>query len=148
MAQFNSESFEGMSSLPTNSHGGMLMRHRCAIRFAVQTVIAEGDNLVLARLPAGYVIDQITVDTDGITGLAVNLVQKETVEAVEKTTLASAVDLATAGVADVKVEKDAIRFDGSDQSLYLVAEATAGGTFAVGDEVGVTFSYRYRQVAT
>ena len=59
MAQFLSDSFEGMSSLPTNSHGGMVMAHRCAIIFPVAATLVANDKLVLGILPAGYTIDSI-----------------------------------------------------------------------------------------
>ena len=98
MAQYFSESHEGMSSLPTNSHGGMLMRHRCAIVFAVGATLAAKDQLVLGVLPAGYTIDEITADSDGIAGLSVNVVQAEGLaQSDAKTTLASAISLAAAG---------------------------------------------------
>lgn len=147
MAQYFSESHEGMSSLPTNSHGGMLMRHRCAIVFAVGATLAAKDQLVLGVLPAGYTIDEITADSDGIAGLSVNVVQAEGLaESDAKTTLASAISLATAGGVAGTVTKDAIRFKGTDKGLYLVAEVAEGGNVTVGQEVGVTFTYRYRQV--
>ncbi len=147
MAQYFSESHEGMSSLPTNSHGGMLMRHRCAIVFAVGATLAAKDQLVLGVLPAGYTIDEITADSDGITGLSVNVVQAEGLaQSDAKTTLASAISLAAAGGVAGKVTKDAIRFKGTDKGLYLVAEVAEGGNVTAGQEVGVTFTYRYRQV--
>ena len=43
--------------------------------------------------------------------------------------------------------KDAVRFKGSDNNLYLVAEVTEGGSVTKGQEIGVTVTYRYRQVA-
>lgn len=148
MAQYFSESHEGMSSLPTNSHGGMLMRHRCAIAFVVGGTLAAKDQLVLGVLPAGYTIDEITADSDGIAGLSVNVVQAEGLaESDAKTTLASGISLATAGGVAGTVTKDAIRFKGTDKGLYLVAEVVAGGDVTAGQEVGVTFTYRYRQVA-
>lgn len=147
MAQYFSESHKGMSSLPTNSHGGMLMRHRCAIVFAVGAALTVKDQLVLGVLPAGYTIDEITADSDGIAGLSVNVVQAEGLaQSDAKTTLASAISLAAAGGVAGKVTKDAIRFKGTDKGLYLVAEVTAGGSVTAGQEVGVTFTYRYRQV--
>ena len=147
MAQYFSESHEGMSSLPTNSHGGMLMRHRCAIVFAVGATLAAKDQLVLGVLPADYTIDEITADSDGIAGLSVNVVQAEGLaESDAKTTLASAISLATAGGVAGTVTKDAIRFKGTDKGLYLVAEVAEGGNVTAGQEVGVTFTYRYRQV--
>ncbi|WP_446892630.1 hypothetical protein [Acinetobacter sp. NS4_7] len=147
MAQYFSESHEGMSSLPTNSHGGMLMRHRCAIAFVVGGTLAAKDQLVLGVLPAGYTIDEITADSDGIAGLKVNVVQAEGLaESDAKTTLASAISLATAGGVAGTVTKDAIRFKGTDKGLYLVAEVVEGGNVTAGQEVGVTFTYRYRQV--
>ena len=147
MAQYFSESHEGMSSLPTNSHGGMLMRHRCAIVFAVGATLAAKDQLVLGVLPAGYTIDEITADSDGIAGLSVNVVQAEGLaQSDAKTTLASAISLANAGGVAGTVTKDAIRFKGTDKGLYLVAEVAEGGSVTAGQEVGVTFTYRYRQV--
>ena len=147
MAQYFSESHEGMSSLPTNTHGGMLMRHRCAIAFVVGGTLAAKDQLVLGVLPAGYTIDEITADSDGIAGLSVNVVQAEGLaESDAKTTLASGISLANAGGVAGTVTKDAIRFKGTDKGLYLVAEVAAGGNVTAGQEVGVTFTYRYRQV--
>lgn len=148
MAQFLSDSFEGMSSLPTNSHGGMVMAHRCAIVFSVAATLAANDKLVLGILPAGYTIDSIKADTDGITGLTVDVVQAEDLALVTgKKVLASGVSLVTAGGVDGKLTKDAIRFKGSDKPLYLVAQVAVGGTVTAKQEVGITFQYHYRQVA-
>ncbi len=148
MAQFNSDSYEGMSSLPTNSHAGMVMSHRCAITFAVATTLVAGDKLVLGVLPAGYTVQGVSADTDGIAGLSVNVVQANTLGAgAVKTTLASGVSLVTAGGVSGTLTKDAIRFKGSNENLYLVAEVAEGGAVTKGSEVGVTISYRYRQVA-
>lgn len=149
MAQFNSDSHEGLSNLPTNSHGGMVMSHRCAVVFTVAATIAIGDKFVLGVLPAGYTVQGITADSDGITGLSVNLVQAEGLGASDaKLALSSGVSLATAGGAiAAPLTKDAARFKGSNNNLYLVAEVTAGGSVIAGKEVGVTVSYRYRQVA-
>ena len=62
--------------------------------------------------------------------------------------ISSDVSLATAGGAiAAPLTKDAARFKGSNNNLYLVAEVTAGGSVIAGKEVGVTVSYRYRQVA-
>lgn len=150
MAQFNSESYDGMSNLPTNSHAGMVMSHRCAITFPVAATLVAGDKLVLGVLPAGYTVQSITADTDGIAGLSVNVVQADSLidAGATKTTLAPTVSLVTAGgnVAGV-MSKDAVRFKGSNNNLFLVAEVAVGGAVAKGAEVGVTFGYRYRQVA-
>lgn len=150
MAQFNSDSHDGMSSLPTNSHGGMVMTHRCAVIFPVNATLVAGDKLVLGKLPAGYTVQAITADTDGITGLSVNVVQADSLidAGATKTTLAPTVSLANAGgnVAGV-MSKDAVRFKGLDKNLFLVAEVAVGGAVTKGQEVGVTVSYRYRQVA-
>lgn len=147
MAQFNSDSYEGMSSLPTNSHAGMVMTHRCAIIFPVAVTLVAGDKLVLGTLPAGYTVQSVNADTDGIAGLSVNVVQADTLEAgAVKTTLASAVSLATDGIVAGTMTKAGIRLKGSNDNLYLVADVAVGGAVAAGKEVGVTFSYRYRQV--
>lgn len=149
MAQFNSDSHDGMSSLPTNSHGGMVMTHRCAVIFPVNATLVAGDKLVLGKLPAGYTVQAITADTDGITGLSVNVVQADSLidAGATKTTLASGVSLVTAGGVAGTLTKDAIRFKGLDKNLFLVAEVAVGGAVTKGQEVGVTVSYRYRQVA-
>lgn len=149
MAQFNSDSHDGMSSLPTNSHGGMVMTHRCAVIFPVNATLVAGDKLVLGKLPAGYTVQNVTADTDGITGLSVNVVQADSLidAGATKTTLASGVSLVTAGGVAGTLTKDAIRFKGLDKNLFLVAEVAVGGAVTKGQEVGVTVSYRYRQVA-
>ncbi len=149
MAQFNSDSHDGMSSLPTNSHGGMVMTHRCAVIFPVNVTLVAGDKLVLGKLPAGYTVQAITADTDGITGLSVNVVQADSLidAGATKTTLASGVSLVTAGGVAGTLTKDAIRFKGLDKNLFLVAEVAVGGAVTKGQEVGLTVSYRYRQVA-
>lgn len=148
MAQFNSDSFEGLSNLPTNSHGGMVMSHRCAVIFPVNATVAIGDKFVLGKLPAGYTVQDITADTDGITGLTVNVVQTNSLidAGATKITLAPSISLATAGgeIAGT-LSKDAVRFKGSNNDLFLVAEVTAGGSVTKGQEVGVTVTYRYRQ---
>lgn len=149
MAQFSSDSHDGMSSLPTNSHGGMVMTHRCAVIFPVNATLAIGDKLVLGKLPAGYTVQNVTADTDGIAGLSVNVVQADSLidAGATKTTLASGVSLVTEGGVAGTLSKAAIRFKGVDQNLFLVAEVAAGGAVTKGQEVGVTVSYRYRQVA-
>ena len=149
MAQFNSDSHEGLSNLPTNSHGGMVMAHRCAVSFAVAVTLVAGDKLVLGQLPAGYTVQDLTADSDGIAGLSVNVVQADSLESdAEKLTLASGISLGTAGgeIAGT-LTKDAVRFKGDNNNLYLVAEVAGGGSVTKGQEVGVTVSYRYRQVA-
>lgn len=148
MAQFNSDSHEGLSNLPTNSHGGMVMSHRCAITFAVAATLVAGDKLVLGQLPAGYTVQDLTADSDGIAGLTVDVVQADSLESgATKLTLASGISLATAGgeIAGT-LTKDAVRFKGDNNTLYLVAEVVDGGSVTKGQEVGVTVSYRYRQV--
>ena len=149
MAQFNSDSHEGLSNLPTNSHGGMVMTHRCAVTFAVAATLVAGDKLVLGQLPAGYTVQGITADSDGITGLSVDVVQADGLASGDaKLALSSGVSLATAGGAiAAPLTKDAVRFKGSNNNLYLVAEVKVGGSVTKGKEVGVTVSYRYRQVA-
>lgn len=146
MAQFLSDSFEGMSSLPTNSHGGMVMTHRCAIIFPVAATLAVNDKLVLGILPAGYTIDSIKGDTDGIVGLSVTVSQADDLALTNKKILTSAISLVVAGGVDGKLTKDAIRFKGANKPLYLVAEVTAGGAVTAKQEVGITFQYHYRQV--
>ncbi|HRA30282.1 MAG TPA: hypothetical protein PLT61_12195, partial [Acinetobacter johnsonii] len=64
MAQHQSDSYIGLSNLPTNSHGGMLMSHRCAVSFAVATTLVAGDLLVLGRLPAGFTVESVKADSD------------------------------------------------------------------------------------
>lgn len=149
MAQFSSDSHDGLSNLPTNSHGGMVMTHRCAVIFPVAATLAIGDKLVLGKLPAGYTVQGITADTDGVTGLSVNVVQANSLvdAGAVKLTLASGVSLVTAGGVSGTLTKDAIRFKGANEDLYLVAEVAAGGAVTKGLEVGVTVTYRYRQVA-
>lgn len=146
--QYSSDSLDGLSNLPTNSHGGMVMSHRCAVIFPVAATLAIGDQLVLGKLPAGYTVQDVKADTDGIVGLSVNVVQADTLGAgAVKLTLATGVSLVTAGGVDGTLTKDAIRFKGENEDLYLVAEVAAGGDVTKGAEVGVTFTYRYRQVA-
>lgn len=149
MAQFSSDSYDGLSNLPTNSHGGMVMSHRCAVIFPVATTLVVGDKLVLGKLPAGYTVQDISADTDGVTGLSVNVVQANSLvdAGAVKLTLATGVSLVTAGGVAGKLTKDAIRFKGSNEDLFLVAEVAVGGAATKGLEVGVTFTYRYRQVA-
>lgn len=147
MAQFNSDSHEGLSNLPTNSHAGMKMAHRCAVIFPVAAALAIGDKLVLGQLPPGYTIDAAKADSDGIAGLTVKLVQADSLaDDAEELTLATDVSLAAAGQVAATLPLNAVRFKGVDTPLYLVAEVTAGGSVTAGQEVGITFEYRYRQV--
>lgn len=148
MAQFVSDSLEGLSNLPTNSHAGMVMTHRCAIAFTVAATLAAGDKLVLGKLPVGYTVQDVRADSDGIAGLSVNVVQADSLESgAVKTTLAAGVSLATEG-GDIQgtLTKAAARFKGANTELFLVAEVAEGGSVTVGQEVGITFDYRYRQV--
>lgn len=148
MAQFVSDSHIGLGNLPTNSHAGMVMTHRCAITFAVAATLVAGDKLVLGKLPVGYTVQDVRADSDGITGLSVNVVQASSLDGdATKLTLASGVSLATEG-GDIQgtLTKAAARFKGNDTALYLVAEVAAGGSVTAGKEIGITFDYRYRQV--
>lgn len=147
MAQFNSDSYEGMSSLPTNSHGGMVMAHRSLVKFPVETVLAIGDKLVMGVLPEGYTIDSVSADSDGFAGLSVDVVQADSLDvgAVELS-LAAGISLATAGRVNGAMTMNAVRYQGSDQRKYIVAKVAAGGTVTAGKEIGLTIQYRYRQV--
>ena len=148
MAQFSSDSLEGMSSLPTNSHGGMVMGHRCVVKFPVQTVLAIGDKLVMGVLPEGYTIDSVSADSDGFAGLSVDVVQADSLAAgATELTLASAISLATAGRVAGTMTMNAVRYQGSDKRKFIVAKVAAGGTVTAGKEIGLTVQYRYRQVA-
>ena len=144
MAQYQSDSFVGMSSLPTNSHGGMLMAHRCVVHFAVSTALAANDLLVLGRLPAGYTVEEIKADA-AAAGLVLDVVAKPSLEGTDgDLALSSAVTLAAGEVAGPRTVA-AINFEGSNTELFLVAKVTTGATMAAGSKVGVTFTYRYRQ---
>ncbi|ENV00945.1 hypothetical protein [Acinetobacter variabilis] len=148
MAQFVSDSLEGLSNLPTNSHAGMVMTHRCAITFAVAATLVAGDKLVLGKLPVGYTVQDVRADSDGITGLSVNVVQASSLDGdATKLTLAAGLSLATEG-GDIQgtLTKAAARFKGENTMQYLVAEVAVGGSVTAGKEIGITFDYRYRQV--
>ncbi len=146
MAQYQSDSFEGMSNLPTNSHGGMLMSHRCAVLFPVAATLAAGDLLVLGRLPAGYTIEAVKSDSD--VGLTFDVIQTDSLDKqTEKDELILVQGLnPNANQVDGTLTMKAIRSKGLDSDRFLVAKITTGGAVTAGQEMGVTFHYRYRQV--
>jgi len=147
MAQHQSDSYIGLSNLPTNSHGGMLMSHRCAVSFAVATTLVAGDLLVLGRLPAGFTVESVKADSDVV--LAFDVIQTDSLNKLtEKDELVLAKDLnPNANQVDGTMELKAIRAKGKDTDRFLVAKITTGGALTAGKEVGVTFHYRYRQTA-
>jgi len=148
MAQFNSDSYEGASNLPTNSHGGMVMAHRSVVSFPKETALANNDIIVLGVLAPGYTIDRIVADTEAVVGLKVALLKAESLDDLDAaTTVATEVDLATAGQVQAVLTSAAIKDRGADVPLFLIAKVTSAGTLAANKEIGVRFEYRYRQAA-
>lgn len=147
MAQYNSDSFEGTSNLPTNSHGGMQMAHRSVISFPKDTALVVGDKLVLGILAPGYVIDRVVADTEGFANLKVSLTKHAALNQESVGTIATEISLITAGQAQATLTAAEIKARGANVPLFLVATVTAAGTVGANKEIGIRFEYRYRQVA-
>lgn len=147
MAQYNSDSFEGMSSLPTNSHAAMVMAHRCAMPFTVATALAVGDLIYLGALPVGYTIEGIKVDSDGIAELKADILLLDPENNNAETKVVTGASFIDAGVATQVLDLKATRHKGTEHKLHIVAKVTAAASVAKGQEIGVTVQYKYRQVA-
>lgn len=148
MAKYFSDSQVGLSSLPTNSHVGMVMAHRCVVPFRVDTPLSVGDVLVLGVLPLGYTVESIKADSDGIEGLAINVKCMDSLDgALKELTLVDSISLGEAAQVAGQLTLAAIKDRGENTARFLVAEVTAEGKATKGQEVGVTVGYRFRQVA-
>ena len=141
-----SDSMEGMSSLPTNSHAAMLMVHRCAASVAVKTTLATDDLIHLGKLPNGYTVEGIKADSDGIAGLTADIILIDPNDESKIIELAKGVSFINAGQTIGTLTLNAVRFKGFNQNSIIAAKVVEGGELTKGKEVGVTIEYKYRQV--
>lgn len=146
MALYNSTTMDGSSNLPSNSHAAMVLEHRCAVVFATAASLTTADTLVLGKLPAGYIIDSINADTEGVAGLSLSFQQTDSLTAPTKTTvLAADLSVASAGQKTAVMNLAAIRLQGENIPMNVVAKVVGTGSMAAGKEIGVTIKYRSRQ---
>ena len=140
-----SDSHEGMSSLPTNSHAAMLMSHRCAVVFTVAEALVAGDLIYLGKLPNGYTIESLRIDSDGVVGLTADILQINDTTSAE-IELSKAVSFVDAGIASAPLSLAAVRLKGDYHASDIVAKIVGGGSVTKGKQLGVTITYKYRQV--
>jgi len=146
MAQYKADS-SYLSNLPALSTAGNLMTHRCAVVFDVAASLTAADTFLLGQLPAGYIVDDVLADGEGIAGLSLSVTQTDSLTAPSYTlVLADDISLVTAGRVAGAMKLNAVRSAGYGQNQYLVAKVVGTGTLAKGKEIGVTIKYRYRQV--
>lgn len=146
MALYNSDTMDGSSNLPSNSHAGIVMEHRCAVVFPTATALTAADTLVLGKVPVGYIIDSINADSEGIAGLSLAISQVDNVSApIKSLVLADDLSVVNAGRQNATMKLAAIRAKGENIPMILIAKVVGSGSLAAGKEIGVTVKYRSRQ---
>lgn len=156
MAKYFSDSHVGYSSLPTNSHAGIVMAHRCVVPFPVDTKLVAGDQLVLGVLGNGYTIDSIKGYSDGIPGLELKIMTVDSIDGATSTMdLVERLDISKPAQVTGELTLDAVKDRGVNAPRYLVAEVintngeeepgVSSVSITKGQEIGITFDYRFRQ---
>lgn len=141
-----SDSMEGMSSLPTNSHAAMVMSHRCVFLATIATALVAGDLIHLGKLPNDYTIEGIKADSDGFVGLTADIILIDPTDEAKVIEIAKGVSFVDAGQVTGALTLAATRFKGFKQNAIIAAKIVGAGSIGLGKEVGVTVQYKYRQV--
>ncbi|WP_151721059.1 hypothetical protein [Acinetobacter ursingii] len=139
-------SYENRSTLPFSTNTGVVLQHRSSLKFAIATALAVNDLIVLGTFKEGYRPVSVKADSDGIAALTADILLVDDIEQPTTTiTVASGVSFVDDGIQDGVLTKAALRYKGLEMPMYLVAKVKAAANAAVGKEIGVTLSYRYRQ---
>ena len=141
MATFQCAHIQEQTPTPVGM-GAVVIRAR--FKPAANTTLTDADVIQVAKIPPGYAVAAVSIDTDAVTDVVVNAglnadATTQTIAAASH----SAQALSTAGVfhENASACRRAAIVDSERQFLLVVS---TGGTVNAGQEVGVTLTVRPR----